>query len=144
VKTESGIGFILAANVQCSKIIFMKISYFWHVDNRIKRKGDNTVEVQLSLLVFKQGDYYVALCPSLELSSYGISVDDAKAGFDDAMNLYIEHSIENGTLEKDLLEHGWKIEQKPVKIVQPTQIELNIPTGQLISQFNQNWYMPIR
>ncbi|MES2703795.1 MAG: hypothetical protein V4649_14235 [Bacteroidota bacterium] len=57
------------------------------------------------MAVFQQGDYYVAYCPSLELSSYGDSVEDAKAGFDDAMNIYLEHCEKSGTLEQDLLKH---------------------------------------
>ena len=60
------------------------------------------------------------------------------------MKLYLEYSIENGTLEKDLMEHGWEIMQKPTKLNPPSQILLDIPVGQLISQFNQNWYAPIR
>lgn len=109
-----------------------------------KTTAKNIVEMQLSLLIYKQGDYYVAFCPSLELSSYGDSVEDAKTGFDDAMNLYLEYSIENGTLEKDLLEHGWEIKQKPTKLNPPAQIKLNIPVGNLVSQINQNWYTSIR
>ena len=109
----------------------------------INTMANNIAEMQLSLLIYKQGDYFVAFCPSLELSSYGDSIEDAKKGFADAMDLYLEHSIENGTLEKDLLEHGWEIKQKPTKLTPPAQITLNIPSGQLISQLNQNWYMPI-
>ena len=114
------------------------------MSKRTKAESEGIVEMQLSLLIYKQGDYFVAFCPSLELSSYGNSVEDAKNGFDDAMNLYLEYSIENGTLEKDLMEHGWKIEQKTRKLNPPAQINLDIPVGNLISQFNQNWYAPIK
>lgn len=113
------------------------------MNNKIKTDGNNIVVMQVSLLVFKQGDYYVAYCPSLELSSYGISVEDAKEGFDDAMNIYLEHCKENGTLETDLIKHGWSIERKPAKLEPPAMIKLSIPAGKLISQYNENWYMPI-
>jgi len=113
------------------------------MNNRIKTEGNNIVEMQVSLLVFQQGDYYVAYCPSLELSSYGDSVEDAKEGFDDAMNIYLEHCEKMGTLETDLVKHGWTIERMPTKLEPPARIKLDIPAGQLISQFNENWYMPI-
>jgi predicted RNase H-like HicB family nuclease len=106
-------------------------------------KDKNMVEMQLSLLVYKQGDYFVAYCPSLELSSYGDSVEDAKTGFDDAMNIYLEHCLKNGTLVADLVKHGWNVEKNPTKLEPPLQIKLNIPTGNLISQLNLNRYMPI-
>src|SRR4051812_15766781 len=113
------------------------------MNNRIKTEGNNMVEMHVSLLVFQQGDYYVAYCPSLELSSYGNSVEDAREGFDDAMNIYLEHCAEHGTLETDLLKQGWTIERKPNKLEPPAMIKLDIPAGKLISQFNENWYMPI-
>ena len=102
------------------------------MDNRIKTEGNNIVEMPVSLLVFQQGDYYVAYCPSLELSSYGISVEDAKEGFDDAMNIYLEHCEKQGTLEADLVKHGWTIERKPTKLEPPARIKLDIPAAQLL------------
>ena len=101
------------------------------------------IELQVSVLVYEQGDYYVAYCPSLELSSYGVSIADAKVGFDDAMNIFLDHCIENGTLKKDLMEHGWILEQQPERLTPPSEIKLNIPGGLLKSQFNENWQVPM-
>ena len=109
------------------------------MDNRVKTNGNNIVEMQVSLLVFKQGDYFVAYCPALELSSYGDSVEDAKAGFDDSMDIYLEYCEEHGTLEQDLIKHGWTIVRKPNKLAPPFRVKLDIPAGQLISQFHENW-----
>jgi len=94
--------------------------------NIVGIRDNKKIELQLSVLVFEQGDYFVAYCPSLEISSYGISVEDAKVGFDDAMNVYLAYCIENGTLKKDLADHGWLIEHKPDKYAPPSEIKLNI------------------
>jgi len=113
------------------------------MDFRTIKGNDHEVEVQLSLLVYKQGDYYMALCPSLDLSSYGDSVEDALVGFEGAMQIYLEHCVETGTLEADLKNHGWQIAELPTRFRQPARVTLDIPGGTLISQYNQNWYMPI-
>ena len=70
---------------------------------------DNVIELQLNVLVFQQGDYYVAYCPSLNLSSYGDTISDAKSGFDEVMEAYLEECRENGSLHDDLVKNGWKL-----------------------------------
>ncbi len=112
--------------------------------NYIKTDGrDSVIELQLSVLVFQQDEYFVAYCPSLELSSYGDSIQDAKDGFDDVMQNYIEDSQKRGTLHDDLIAHGWKINVDNDKNAEPPQmVELNIPGGLLKKQFNESWSVP--
>jgi hypothetical protein len=112
--------------------------------NIIKTQGgDNFLELQLSVLVFQEGDYFLSYCPSLDLSSYGNSIHDAKEGFDDVMKNFIEDSVKNKTLHEDLIKHGWKINIHNAKKAEPpAQVELNIPAGILKKQFNENWTVP--
>jgi len=106
--------------------------------NIIKVDDKNKVIVlQLSVLVFQEGKYFVAYCPSLNLSSYGNSIKDAKKAFDEAMQDYIDYCMENNSLHEDLLKNGWKVVSD--KIEPPSQVELNIPAGLLRTQFNENW-----
>lgn len=106
--------------------------------------NDQIIELQLNVLVFQQGDYYVAYCPSIELSSYGDTIEEAKNGFDDVMNNYLETSQKNGTLHSDLLSHGWQLNIDNDKNAAPPQmIELNIPAGLLKQQFNESWRVPV-
>jgi hypothetical protein len=113
--------------------------------NYIKTDGlDNIIELQLNVLVFQQGDYYVAFCPSLNLSSYGDSVDDAKVGFDEVMTSYLEDCKENNSLHEDLLKNGWTFNiQNHKKAEPPAMVELNIPAGLLRTQYNENWSVPV-
>jgi predicted RNase H-like HicB family nuclease len=103
--------------------------------------NQNIIELQLSILVFQEGEYYVAFCPSLNLSSYGDSIDDAKEGFDEVVMEYICEANKNKSLAPDLSGLGWQVrsheEAKP-----PGQVELNIPAGLLKSQFNQSYRVP--
>lgn len=76
--------------------------------NYIKTDGfDSVIELQLNVLVFQQGDFYVSYCPSLNLSSYGDTIDDAKAAFDEVMEAYLDECKENGSLHDDLIKNGW-------------------------------------
>ncbi|TMI68396.1 MAG: hypothetical protein E6H09_22790 [Bacteroidetes bacterium] len=111
--------------------------------NFIKTDGDNNVlELQLNVLVFQQGEFFVSLCPSLNLSSYGDSVQDAKDGFDEVMKSYIEDCTKDGSLHKDLMKLGWTFFSKQTKVIPPAQVELDIPGGALKKQFNENWTVP--
>jgi predicted RNase H-like HicB family nuclease len=115
------------------------------MSNFIKTDGDNSViELQLNVLVFQEGDYFVAYCPSLNLSSYGDSVQDAKDGFDETMKSYIENCESYHSLNEDLTKLGWKVKKFPNqnRPEPPAQVELDIPAGTLKTQFNQNWMVP--
>jgi predicted RNase H-like HicB family nuclease len=110
--------------------------------NTIKTDGnDQVLELRLSVLVFQEGDYYVSYCPSLNLSSYGESIQEAKDGFDEVMRHFIDESVKHKTLRKDLLGNGW-ILHNHYKIEPPEQVELNIPGGSLKKQFNESWRVP--
>jgi len=51
------------------------------------KKSARSIEVKVDVVLVKEGDYYVALCPSLNVSSYGQSQEEAKAAFDEALKI---------------------------------------------------------
>lgn len=109
----------------------------------INAAGDqNMMELHINLLIFQQDEFYVSFCPSLNLSSYGQSIQDAKDGFDEVMEAFIEDSTTNKTLFSELEKHGWSLlnhhHAEP-----PQAVELDIPGGQLRKQFNQKWSVPV-
>lgn len=57
----------------------------------IKTDGVEPVELSLEVQLIKEGDYIVAYCPSLELSSYGDSEEDAKTAFEEVLKIFIDH-----------------------------------------------------
>lgn len=77
------------------------------------------VTVQVQVKILKEGDFLVAYCPVLELSSYGKTLEGTKRAFEGAMRIFIEETAKRGTLERELLSLGWTLRQKPSCDYQP-------------------------
>ena len=45
---------------------------------------------QLTAIIEKEGDGYVALCPEVDVASQGNSVDEARANLKEALDLFFE------------------------------------------------------
>jgi predicted RNase H-like HicB family nuclease len=86
----------------------------------------NKMKIEIVVLLYKDGDYHMAYCPALELSSYGKTESEAKEYFLDALNIFIEDTIKKGTLEKCLLKFGWSLQQIPNVKYEPPRIENSI------------------
>jgi hypothetical protein len=67
------------------------------------------VEISVSLFVFKEGDTYIAYCPSLDLSGYDMTEESARSDFDYMLADYLNEQLRKGTLRADLALHGWKM-----------------------------------
>ncbi|MBQ6050227.1 MAG: hypothetical protein IJL35_06495 [Bacteroidaceae bacterium] len=92
---------------------------------KVSNKG---IEINVSVFVYKDldypnGDMYIAYCPELDLVGYDTTNRKARKSFEFVLKDYLDDTIENGTLEEDLLEHGWK-KFKNGKIVEPTYSEM--------------------
>ena len=69
-----------------------------------------SVDVSLPLMVWKEGDQFVAFTPALDLSSCGSSDKEAVDHFAEAVELFFETAVERNTLQ-DLLESlGWQLQ----------------------------------
>ena len=106
----------------------------------IKRLGNN-VSVEVSVFVYKDmeypnGDMYIAYCPELDLVGYDTTNRKARKSFEYVLQDYLEYTIENGTLEEDLMEHGWR-KFKNGKIAEPTYTEM-LKRSQLKSVLRQS------
>lgn len=82
------------------------------MDSWIKRNGRN-VTGQISVYTYKdinhpKGNVWIAYCPELDIAGSGYSEEEAKKSFKIALDDYIEYALSEGTLEEDLLAHGWK------------------------------------
>jgi len=81
--------------------------------NIIKTDGNRVVNVSLEVELIKQGDYVVSYCPALELSSFGITEDEAKQGFDGALETFLKDTHDKGSIERVLLDLGWSLTKIP-------------------------------
>ena len=62
---------------------------------------------------FKEGEVYVSLCPELNVSSFGDTIDEAKASLKEAVEAFIEECEAMGTLEQVLEEAGFDRRSEP-------------------------------
>ena len=86
------------------------------------RKTKNATLVNVDVLLIKEGEYFVAYCPALEVSSYGKTEEEAKSGFDEAFEIFIHETEKRGSFEKALLKLGWSLKQLPVpSYIPPTK-----------------------
>jgi predicted RNase H-like HicB family nuclease len=71
------------------------------------RSGKVSVAGELTGILFREGESWVAYCEGLDLSSFGATQDEALAAVQQATRLFIESCISRGTLEQALSELGW-------------------------------------
>lgn len=65
------------------------------------------MNIQLRTEIFKEDDQFVALAPDLNVSSFGESVEDARASLKEAIAAFIEECENMGTLDEVLEESGF-------------------------------------
>lgn len=80
---------------------------------------------------FKEGEVYVSLCPELNVSSFGDTIDQAKVSLKEAVELFIEECEVMGTLEEVLEEAGFGRRYEPSEVWVPREplVEEKIAIG---------------
>jgi len=78
-----------------------------------------TIEVILSVVLFKENDTTIAYCPALDLYGYGYTESEAKESFDIAFSEFLSYALNKKTLEKELLKLGWVRKSKTSKKLNP-------------------------
>jgi predicted RNase H-like HicB family nuclease len=63
--------------------------------------------LDIKVEIFKEEDLYIAVCPSLNVSSYGETEDEAKRSLVEAIEGFIEECDKMGTLDEVLEEAGF-------------------------------------
>lgn len=64
--------------------------------------------LQLPVSVFKEGKYYVAYTPALDLSTSGKSYEEVKKRFNEVVNIFFDELVKKGTLNEVLKNLGWQ------------------------------------
>ena len=110
------------------------------IEMGIIRRSGNNISVELSVFVYKdvdypKGDMYIAYCPELDLVGYDTTNRKARKSFEYVLEDYLDYAIQNGTLEEDLIEHGWR-KNKNGKLAEPTYHEM-LKRSQLKSILSQ-------
>ena len=69
-------------------------------------------EIELPVSVFKEGAYFVAYAPALDLSTSAKTYEGAKKRFGEIVPIFLEETMRKGTLSEYLESLGWKKAQK--------------------------------
>ena len=66
------------------------------------------IRVWLDVFSYKEDGAQIMYAPALDLCGYGATVDEAMRSFKVVVSEYLRFGLENGTLDEDLIGHGWK------------------------------------
>jgi predicted RNase H-like HicB family nuclease len=69
----------------------------------------------IEFYVFKEGENYIAYCPSLDLSTSAKTFNEAPLNFYEMFQLYVESCVDSKTLQLDLLAHGWRMKKETIE-----------------------------
>ena len=72
-------------------------------------RSTSRIEAALEISLVREGKYWSAVSPALNVSGYGKTVAEAKASFKIEMDLLFEEALEKGTLHRLLLDYGWML-----------------------------------
>lgn len=74
----------------------------------------HSIKINFSLPVsfLKEGKYFVAYTPALDISTSGKTFEEAKKRFGEVVVIFFEELLQKGTLDKVLTELGWRKVQK--------------------------------
>ena len=92
-------------------------------------------QVAIPVSIFKEREKFVAYCPVLDLSTSGRTFEQAQERFQEALHIFIEDLVDQGTLDEVLQSHGWHKVSKPrphwtpPKLVSSSAQEASIPVG---------------
>ena len=89
-----------------------------------------TVQAEFKLfgVMKRKGDWYVAHCPPLDLTTQGRTLAEAKKNLVEASELFIVSCLERGTLDQALKELGFvPSKAKPANIPNAFPIAIPVP-----------------
>lgn len=90
----------------------------------------SSISYALPVTIFREGAYFIAYSPALDLSSAGKSTKEAKRMFAEAVDSFFEELSEAGTLNAVLKDLGWTGKRdalQPPKVVQHQMVNVRVP-----------------
>jgi len=88
-------------------------------------------KIKLSVLIFREGKYFIAYSPVLDLSTSGKNYEEVKQRFNEIVKIFFEELASKGTLGEVLKELGWgKIRQKwqPPSLIAHEYVSVKTPS----------------
>jgi predicted RNase H-like HicB family nuclease len=86
--------------------------------------SDMHAQVVVRTEIFREGDVFVGVCPDLDVSSFGETVEEARQCLREALEAFIEECDALGTLREVLEEAGFSERDGSWFPRQPVSVEL--------------------
>jgi predicted RNase H-like HicB family nuclease len=84
------------------------------------------MQIPYTSQLFEEDDQVVAVCPELNVSSFGDTIDEALASLQEAVSLFLEECQAMGTLETVLEEAGYYRDMaSPHRWIQRQPLQVN-------------------
>ncbi len=116
----------------------------------ITRKNNGGYDINIPVVQFVEDNITIVYCPALDLSGYGSSEDEARLSFKTVLLEYIRYASNKGTLNDDLIAHGWRrMKSKKGSMVPPAMTDLLVSNENFNKIFNtqpsyQKYDMPMQ
>lgn len=94
-----------------------------------------TIMASLPLQILKEDDQFVAYCPALDLSTCGVTINEAKKMFIEMLDTFFEELSRMGTTDEVLSQLGWRKVTKPKMHWEP-------PKREFITEMSQEVAVP--
>jgi hypothetical protein len=88
------------------------------------KDGNNTVKMNLPIMIFQEDETKIAYIPVLDLSGYGKTDKEAIESLHIVLSEYFLYSVRKKTLIADLKAHGWTIKKKTKPYIAPEITDL--------------------
>lgn len=82
------------------------------LEGSLKHVSGANIDFKVALILFKEDGIFITYCPSLDLSGYGNSEQEAQDSIKHVVREYIDYGIKKGTLLADMQKYGWQIINK--------------------------------
>lgn len=73
----------------------------------MKKQSKAKISASIPILFLRERNSFIVYTPSLDLSSFGKTLDEAKSNFSEAVQIFIEECFSSGTLNEVLESYGW-------------------------------------
>lgn len=92
-----------------------------------ERRGSVQLTLRLPMSVEREGDWFFASIPVLDVVSQGRSYDEAKLNLAEAVRLFIESCLERRVLDDVLLDCGFAVDAQPDEDSDGDILEMTLP-----------------
>ena len=83
------------------------------------KSDEQTVNVNLSLIIFEEEGSSIVYCPALDVSGYGPNEDEAIESFEVSLGEFFQYTLHKKTFISELKRMGWRIKKNKTKLMTP-------------------------